>query len=135
MTQCARDGTTIPVRAGAGRIVSGRLSSELTSGEEGGGEDAGDEVWTEIDVDMAGGGVYADCYWLERWYLFLAWGLAIGARCGISTTISTSSSESSGSAGSRGGATRRRCLRGLVVGVYTWRRFPFRGDTRGVTGG
>ena len=31
------------------------------------------------------------------------------------------------------GATRRCCLRGLVVGVYTWRRFPFRGDTRWVT--
>ena len=52
---------TIPVRAGAGRIVSGRPSSELTSGEERGGEDAGDGVWTEIDTDIAGGGVYAGC--------------------------------------------------------------------------
>ena len=67
--------------------------------------------------------------------LGLRLGLAFGARCGISTMISTSSSRSSGSAGSRGGATRRRCLRGLVVGVYILRRFPFlRGDTRGVSG-
>ena len=49
------------MRAGAGRIVSGRPSSELTSGEEGGGEDAGDDVWTEIDIAMAGGGVDAGC--------------------------------------------------------------------------
>ena len=124
------------MRAGAGRIVSGRLSSELTSGEEGGVEDVGDDVWTEMDADMAGGGVDAVCCWLEWRYLDLGWGfLAFGARCGISTTISTSSSESSASAGSRGGATRRRCLRGLVVGVYILRRFPFlRGDTRGFSG-
>ena len=124
------------MRAGAGRIVSGRLSSELTSGEEGGGEEAGDDVWTDMDSDTAGGGVDAGCCWLERRYLDLGWGfLAFGARCGMSMTISTSSSESSASAGSRGGATRRRCLRGLVVGVYMLRRFPFlRGDTRGVTG-
>jgi hypothetical protein len=44
------------VRAGAGRIVSGRTASELTSGEDGGGEGDGEEVWTEIDADMAGGG-------------------------------------------------------------------------------
>ena len=124
------------MRAGAGRIVSGRLSSELTSGEEGGGEEAGDDVWTDMDADTAGGGVDAGCCWLERRYLDLGWGfLAFGARCGMSTTISTSSSESSASAGSGGGATRRRCLRGLVVGVYILCRFPFlRGDTRGVTG-
>ena len=63
------------------------------SGEEGGSEDAGDEIWTEIDADMPGGGVNAGYCWLERWYLYLAWGLAFGGRCGISTTISTSSSE------------------------------------------
>ena len=55
MTQCARRYHG-PGAAGAGRIVSGRLSRELTSGEEGGGKDAGDKVWTEIDADMAGGG-------------------------------------------------------------------------------
>ena len=89
-----------------------------------------------MDADMAGGGVDAGCCWLERQHLDLGWGfLSFGARCGISTTISTSSSESSASAGSRGGATRRRCLRGLIVGVYILRRFPFlRGDTRGVIG-
>ena len=104
------------------------------SGEEGGGEDAGDDIWTEMDVDIVGGGVDAGCCCLERWYLRLAWGLAFIGCSGISTTISTSSSESSASAGLRGGATRRRCLRGLVVSVYSQRRFPFRGDTRGVTG-
>ena len=57
------------MRAGAGRIVSGRPSSELTSEEEGGGEDAGDVVWTEMDADMAGGGVDAGCCWLERRYM------------------------------------------------------------------
>ena len=117
------------MRAGAGKIVNGRPSSKLTSGEEGEGEDAGNDVWTEMDADTAGGGVDAGCCWLERRFLDLGWGLAFGARCGISTTISTSSSEWSASAGSRGGARRRRCLRGLVVGVYILRRLPFlRGD-------
>ena len=99
-------------------------SRGLTSGEEGGGEDASDDVCTEMDADMACGGIDVGCCWLERRYLCLAWGLAFGVCCGIPTTISTSSSESSASAGSRGGATRR-CLRGLVVEVYTWRHFPF----------
>ena len=51
----------------------------MTSGDEGGGEEAGDDVWTEIDGDMAGGVVYAGCCWLERRYLCLAWGLACWA--------------------------------------------------------
>jgi hypothetical protein len=55
----ARGGTTIPVRAGAGR--SGRPASELTSGEDRGGEGDGEDVCTEIDADMAGGGVDAGC--------------------------------------------------------------------------
>lgn len=119
--------------AGAGRIVSRRPSSELTCGEEGGGKDAGDKVWTEMDTEIAGSGVDEGCCWLERRYLNLGWSLAFGARCSLSTTISTSSSETSGSAGSRNGAMRRRCLHGLVVGVYIWHHFPFlRGDMRGM---
>ena len=107
----------------------------MTSGEGGGGEDAGEDVWMEMDADTTGSGVDAGCCWLARRYSDVGWGLAFGARCSISTMISTSSSKSSASAGSRGGATKRRCLRGLVVGVYILRRFPFlRGDTRGVTG-
>ena len=47
---------TISVRVGAGRRVLGRPASELASGEEGGGEDAGDDVWKEMDADMAGVG-------------------------------------------------------------------------------
>ena len=87
------------MRAGAGIIVSGRPSNELTSGEDGDGEDAGDGVWKEMNADMAGGGVDAGCCWLGLRYLALGWGLAFGAHCGISTTISTESSESSASAG------------------------------------
>ena len=67
------------MRAGAGRIVSGRPSSELTSGEEGGGEDACNDVWKEMDAHMAGGGVIAGRCWLERRYLDLGWGLAFVA--------------------------------------------------------
>jgi hypothetical protein len=128
------------VREGAGRIVSGRPASELTSGEDGGGEGDGEEVWTEIDADMAGGGVDAGCCWLERRDLYLdwGWGLAFDTRRGASTTISTSSSESiclCSSEGSLARATRRRFFRGLVTGVNISRRFPFlRGDTRGNTG-
>ena len=67
-------------------------------------EDAGDDIWTEMDADMAGGGVDADCCWLERRYLDL------GLRCALRYIDDNlySSSESSGSAGSRGRATRRR---------------------------
>ena len=96
------------MRAGAGKIVSGRLLRGLTSGEEGGGEDAGDEIWTEMDADMAGGGVDAGCCWLERRYL--DFGLRLDLRCALRYIDDNlySSSESSGSAGSRGRATRRR---------------------------
>jgi hypothetical protein len=50
----------ISVRAGAGRIVSGRPASESTSGEDGGGDGDGEDVCTEIDA-CAGGGVDAGC--------------------------------------------------------------------------
>ena len=57
-SQCsACGGTTILVLAGASRIVSGGPLSELTSGEEGGGDD----VWKEMDADMAAGEVDASC--------------------------------------------------------------------------
>ena len=70
MTQCAQRHHDL-VQAGAGRVVSGKPLSESTSGEEGGGEDAGDDIWTEMDADMAGGGVDAGCCWLEWRYLDL----------------------------------------------------------------
>ena len=110
--------------------------SELTSGGGGGGEDDGEDVWTGNNAGMTGGGVNADCCSLERRGLYLGWGwgLAFGARCGVSTTTSDSSSSSSGSEGSRPWTTRRRFWRGLVVGEYIWRCSPFlSGDTRGVT--
>ena len=85
-----------------------------------------------MDADMAGDG--------GRHGLLLAgaavhvFGLGLGFWCALRhiDDDSTESSESTGSGGSRGGVSRRRCLRGLVA-VYTWRRFPFRGDMRLVT--
>ena len=104
-------------------------------GEERGGEDAGGDVWKEMDADMAGGGVNAGRCWLERRYLDLGWGLEFVALAAYRRRSEPPSSKSSGSAGSPDGATRRRCLGGLVVGVYIERRFPFlRGDRRGATG-
>ena len=58
----------VPISPCAGRIVSGKPASELTFGEEGGSED-GEDVWTEMDTDIAGGGVDA----LERRGLRLYW--------------------------------------------------------------
>jgi hypothetical protein len=128
------------VRAGAGRIVSGRPASELTSGEDGGGEGDGEEVCTEIDADMAGGGVDAGCCWLERRDLYLDWGWAwpsirAAAHRRRSQPRRQSLICSCSSEGSLARATRRRFFRGLVTGVNICRRFPFlRGDTRGNTG-
>ena len=95
------------MRAGAGKVVSGKPLSKLTYGEEGGGEDAGDDIWTEMD---------ADGRWWGRRRLLLAgmavlgFGLRLGLRCALRHIDDDlySSSESSGPAGSRGGATRRR---------------------------
>jgi hypothetical protein len=50
------------------RRSCGRPASELTPGEE------GEDVWTEMDTDMAGGGADAGCYWLVRRGSYLDWG-------------------------------------------------------------
>ena len=101
----------------AGKLVSGRPVSELTSVREGGGEDDGEDVWTDNDAGIAGSGVDAGRCQLERRVSDLGWGwgLAFGARCGVSTTTSGSSTLSSGSAGSRRWATRRSFGRGVCI--------------------
>ena len=129
----ARGGIVIFVRAGAGRIVSGRPASELTFGDV-----TGEDGW-------CGGVEGVDAYAVVCMEMDAMTGLAsrrrgltLGARRsshGTSTMISTSSSESS--TFFRVHLRNRHpwlravvFLRGLVVGVCRG-RFPFlRGDTR-----
>ena len=113
-----RGGIAVTVCAGAGRIITGRLASELTLGvpvvgEDGccnGSVDGGVDMCTDMDV-CTGDGVDVQCCWLTRRGLGLGWGCG---HHGALMMISTSSSESSCSGLS---TTRRRFRRGLVVGV------------------
>jgi hypothetical protein len=131
------------VRAGAGRIVSGRPVSELTSGDDDGGDGYGDgeEVWAEINAGMGGEDDAGCCRLVRRdLYLGCGWGLTgltFDTRRSASITISISLSESICLCSSEGSLARPTRRRFSVAGhrCEYMTSFPvLPGDTRGVTG-